>query len=170
MKKAVTIMIVIYLLFAGAIFGIGKYTELKAKSNQEEYAERERQNQGTAIIAPAVTTPAPTSSPATAPAPTPVTTPKASTSPTPSTPTTPTTPTKTTLNAAEVAKHSSTSDCWIILSNVVYNITPYIKSHSGGASHIQCGTDQTTALQNYHKTKFDSFFAPYKVGAIGSQI
>ena len=84
------------------------------------------------------------------------------------TPTTSLTPTKTTLTASVVAQHSSGSNCWIILSGSVYNISSY--SHSGGASHIQCGTDQTSAIHNQHGTQFDSYFSPFLVGALGSQI
>lgn len=93
-----------------------------------------------------------------------------STTPKTTTPVTPTTPAKTTLTAAVVAQHNTKSNCWIILSGVVYNLSTY--NHSGGASHISCGTDQTAAIHSQHGTKFDSYFSGLglTIGALGSQI
>ena len=54
----------------------------------------------------------------------------------------------TTISAQEVAKHSSSSDCWIIISNKVYNVSSYLRSHPGGAGTITpyCGKDATHAF------------------------
>jgi cytochrome b involved in lipid metabolism len=54
-----------------------------------------------------------------------------------------------TLSAAEVAKHSTTSDCWLIISNKVYDVTNYFRLHPGGASTITpyCGKDGTKAFE-----------------------
>ena len=38
------------------------------------------------------------------------------------------------LDLNEIAKHNSASDCWMIINNKVYDITPYINSHPGGES------------------------------------
>ncbi len=78
------------------------------------------------------------------------------------------TPTTTTLTAALVAQHNTSGNCWIILSGYVYNISSY--SHSGGASHIGCGTDQTAAIHAKHGSQYDSYFSSFGVGALGSQI
>jgi cytochrome b involved in lipid metabolism len=55
----------------------------------------------------------------------------------------------TTISAQEVATHNSRSDCWIIVSNKVYNVSSYIGSHPGGASTITpyCGKDATQAFE-----------------------
>jgi cytochrome b involved in lipid metabolism len=53
------------------------------------------------------------------------------------------------LTAAEVAKHKTTSDCWLIISNKVYDVSGYLRIHPGGASTISpyCGKDGTTAFE-----------------------
>ena len=53
-----------------------------------------------------------------------------------------------TLSANEVAKHTSSSDCWMIISNSVYDITSYLPQHPGGTRQVTpyCGTDGTTAF------------------------
>jgi cytochrome b involved in lipid metabolism len=53
------------------------------------------------------------------------------------------------LNIAEVNKHSSINDCWMIISGKVYDLTSYIKSfHPGGAQTIlpYCGQDGTNGF------------------------
>lgn len=37
-----------------------------------------------------------------------------------------------TYTMAEVSQHSTSTDCWLILSNGVYDVTPYISRHPGG--------------------------------------
>ncbi len=53
------------------------------------------------------------------------------------------------LTASEVAKHSTTQDCWTIVSGKVYNVTSYINSHPGGSQAVIsiCGVDGTVAFQ-----------------------
>ncbi len=53
-----------------------------------------------------------------------------------------------TLNMQEIAKHNSASDCWLLISNKVYNVTSYLGAHPGGAGAIivHCGTDATQAF------------------------
>jgi len=50
---------------------------------------------------------------------------------------------------ADVAKHTSSTDCWMVLNtNEVYNVTPFILIHPGGQSPIlsNCGKDATQAF------------------------
>jgi predicted heme/steroid binding protein len=75
-------------------------------------------------------------------------------------------PTKTTLTASVVSQHNTSSNCWIIISGTVYNLSSY--RHSGGTGHISCGTDQTAALSSRHSLSYVSFFTA--VGTLGSQI
>jgi cytochrome b involved in lipid metabolism len=50
--------------------------------------------------------------------------------------------------ASEVARHNSSGDCWVTISNKVYNVTNLIPIHTGGADKIipYCGKDATTAF------------------------
>jgi len=52
------------------------------------------------------------------------------------------------LDDAEISKHSTADDCWLIISDKVYNVTSYIASHPGGPEAIilNCGKDATTAF------------------------
>jgi cytochrome b involved in lipid metabolism len=61
--------------------------------------------------------------------------------------------TSTSYSLAEVAKHSSQSDCWLIINNNVYNATDYLFTHPGGASAITpyCGADATAAYTGMTK-------------------
>ena len=53
------------------------------------------------------------------------------------------------ISLADVATHSTTADCWIVVSGMVYNVTNYLIQHPGGAGQITpyCGQDATTAFQ-----------------------
>jgi cytochrome b involved in lipid metabolism len=69
------------------------------------------------------------------------------------------------LNVQEIAKHSTISNCWIIMNNKVYNITNYLMSHPGGVGAISpyCGKDGTQAFQGlphspYASTLLNSYF------------
>jgi len=54
-----------------------------------------------------------------------------------------------TISAQEVAMHNSPDDCWIIVSNKVYDVSSYVKLHPGGASAIMpyCGEEATRAFE-----------------------
>ncbi len=56
------------------------------------------------------------------------------------------------LTAAEVAQHTTESDCWIIVNNGVYNVTNYAPIHPGGKKEIVslCGKDATSAFDGQH--------------------
>lgn len=67
----------------------------------------------------------------------------------------PKTPTPTTVpkassgyKLADVSTHKAVSDCWLVISSKVYNVTSFIGEHPGGKSQIttRCGTDVTTAF------------------------
>lgn len=95
---------------------------------------------------------------ASAPTPTPTAIPTPNTTPTPTptpinTPTPGPTPTpQPGITAAQVATHNNSGDCWLIISNKVYDLTNFLNIHSGGASKITsyCGLDATTYFLNEH--------------------
>ena len=80
--------------------------------------------------------------------------------------------TGTTYTASQVATHNSSSNCWLIISNRVYDVTQYIPFHPGGQSRItsRCGTDATTAFTtnnnggHRHSTGANNTLAGYFVG------
>lgn len=52
----------------------------------------------------------------------------------------------------EVAEHNTASDCWIIMNGKVYDVTPFVNRHPGGASEIteMCGTDASEDFLGEH--------------------
>lgn len=54
---------------------------------------------------------------------------------------------KLVLTMAELAKHNSAQDCWLLIEGKVYDVTPYIANakHPGGATLLEgCGIDATS--------------------------
>jgi cytochrome b involved in lipid metabolism len=51
------------------------------------------------------------------------------------------------LNMTEISKHNSSTDCWMLISGKVYDITSFFGSHPGGNSTMtpSCGKDATDA-------------------------
>lgn len=83
----------------------------------------------------------------------------------------------TILTVAEVAKHSSPSDCWFIVSNKVYNVTSYINSHPGGTMRItsNCGKDATQAYQTQggkgsHSSSATAMLQTLYIGDLGATV
>jgi hypothetical protein len=73
------------------------------------------------------------------------------------------------LSAAEVAKHNSSSDCWLIIENKVYDVSEYLGTHPGGRDIIiqYCGTEATHAFEtkgfgaNHSKTAWSHLDSIY---------
>lgn len=61
-------------------------------------------------------------------------------------------PQYTRVTKEEVKQHRTKDDAWTIINNKVYNITPYINFHPGGADEIMkgAGRDGTTLFMKYH--------------------
>lgn len=114
---------------------------------------------GTDITQDTLTEPAAPSQP---PAPTPTLKPAPTPEPTP--------PAQTTgITAAEVAQHSSISDCWMIMEGKVYDFSAYAPLHPGGTGTIRpyCGDDGTSAFNGEGHSSFArSLFANYYVGVL----
>jgi len=63
-------------------------------------------------------------------------------------------------SADEVAKHSSESDCWVILFDEVYNVTTFLDDHPGGKDAIMLYAvkDATEQFDMLHqRTVLDKF-------------
>jgi Cytochrome b5-like Heme/Steroid binding domain/Bacterial Ig-like domain (group 2) len=69
---------------------------------------------------------------------------------------------------ADVAKHNTPADCWIILNSTeVYNVTAYLNLHPAGAGPITpfCGANATTAFNNVgHSARAVGLEATYLIG------
>ena len=70
--------------------------------------------------------------------------------------------------AADVAAHSTASDCWMILSGNVYDLTSFLPSHSGGASSIspKCGQDGTSLFSGRHSASYLNQLNTYLLGTL----
>ena len=70
--------------------------------------------------------------------------------------------------SAQVSLHNSESSCWSIISGGVYDLTPYIKKHPGGARNILriCGKDGTSAFEGQYggESRPEAILANYKLG------
>ncbi|CAO2188006.1 unnamed protein product [Urochloa humidicola] len=44
----------------------------------------------------------------------------------------------------EVSKHNTRKDCWIIIKDKVYDVTPYVEEHPGGDSILNNAGDDST--------------------------
>jgi cytochrome b involved in lipid metabolism len=78
-----------------------------------------------------------------------------------------------------VSIHNTPSDCWIIASGNVYNITNFINQHPGGITSLApfCGVDATSGLsgsagspRHKHSAYAYSLLNNYIIGSIGSLI
>jgi cytochrome b involved in lipid metabolism len=56
------------------------------------------------------------------------------------------------ITLTEVASHNSRTDCWTAVDQTVYDLTPYIQQHPGGAGALAnlCGIDATSAYKSQH--------------------
>lgn len=58
---------------------------------------------------------------------------------------------ETTYTVAQVAQHNTASDCWLIISGQVYDVTNFIPIHPGGNAIVPyCGMDATAVFNSIH--------------------
>ncbi len=52
----------------------------------------------------------------------------------------------------EISKHGTREDCWTAIDGTVYDLTPYMQRHPGGAGSLEwlCGIDGTSAFKSQH--------------------
>ena len=80
--------------------------------------------------------------------------------------------TSITLSLTEIQKHNSAKDCWVIISNNVYDVTSYMGLHPGGAVNISsfCGQDMTRAFLNQrHSSLADQQHLMMLLGPLNGQ-
>jgi len=76
---------------------------------------------------------------------------------------------KKTFTMDEVAKHNTDKDCWVILHNQVYDVTPFLSEHPGGKKAIMlyAGKDASKEFDMLHKPEIIPKYAKeYHVGAV----
>ncbi|MEO8863356.1 MAG: cytochrome b5-like heme/steroid binding domain-containing protein [Candidatus Saccharimonadales bacterium] len=80
-----------------------------------------------------------------------------------------------TFTTAEVAIHSTSSDCWLIINNKVYDVSKFLGDHPGGAYTIipYCGKEATNAFDTQdrgrrggHSDQATQMLADYLIGSI----
>ena len=66
------------------------------------------------------------------------------------------------LTKAEVATHKTVSDCWLIISNRVYDVTEFLNKHPAGAKIMLMhgGRDCTSAFMDVHSESYLTQFLP----------
>jgi alkylation response protein AidB-like acyl-CoA dehydrogenase len=73
------------------------------------------------------------------------------------------------LTLEEVAKHNTETDCWIVIDNVVYDVTKFLRSHPGGKGIILklAGKDVTGEFYDFHsRDVLEKYGNKLKVGTI----
>ncbi|KAF8672195.1 hypothetical protein HU200_049764 [Digitaria exilis] len=69
----------------------------------------------------------------------------------------------------EVAKHSVTKDCWIIIAGKVYDVTPFMDEHPGGDEVLLAvtGKDATADFEDIgHSDSAREMMEKYHIGQI----
>jgi cytochrome b involved in lipid metabolism len=70
---------------------------------------------------------------------------------------------------AEVAKHNTLEDCWVVIESHVYDITKFVPNHPGGWLNLQnmAGKDSTDAFANYHQASvYRTLLPAYYIGDV----
>lgn len=74
------------------------------------------------------------------------------------------------LTVEEVAKHNSESDCWLIIDNVVYDVTKFLNAHPGGKGALltYAGKEVTSEFYAFHSRDVLEKYGPrMRVGTVG---
>merc|ERR1712151_843570 len=72
---------------------------------------------------------------------------------------------------AEIAKHNTNTDCWVVLHGRVLNVTSFLKEHPGGELAIMtfAGKDATEEFDMIHPPDVIEKYAPSAIiGAVGA--
>ena len=83
-------------------------------------------------------------------------------------------PSTKTYSLADVSKHKTQNDCWIVINSNVYDVTSYLDFHPGGADMILmvCGQDATKDYNSQggrgrpHSARADAQLANYLIGKL----
>eukprot|EP01104_Vermistella_antarctica_P019776 TRINITY_DN7989_c0_g1_i1.p1 TRINITY_DN7989_c0_g1~~TRINITY_DN7989_c0_g1_i1.p1 ORF type:complete len:129 (+),score=25.12 TRINITY_DN7989_c0_g1_i1:288-674(+) len=69
---------------------------------------------------------------------------------------------------AEVAKHNSRDDCWLVVDDKVYDVTPYLDDHPGGDSILNgAGMDATDMFYgDQHPPNVKNVIEDFQIGVV----
>eukprot|EP01052_Picozoa_sp_SAG31_P008344 SAG31_NODE_419_length_15872_cov_21.857985_13_plen_412_part_00 len=70
----------------------------------------------------------------------------------------------------EVATHNSKDDCWLVINDVVYDVTEFMDEHPGGSAMLKmvAGKDATMHFEELHKPAIlETIASSFKIGVIG---
>lgn len=72
------------------------------------------------------------------------------------------------IKLSEVRKHTEEDSCWIIVRNKVYDCTPFLEDHPGGADSILIngGMDATEEFDAIHSAKAQAMLEEYYIGEL----
>lgn len=80
-----------------------------------------------------------------------------------------------TYTLADVAKHSSATDCWMVIEGNVYDVSKFVPIHPGGTQQIVagCGKDATDLFNNRngrgpHGERATLMLSDYLIGKLAS--
>jgi L-lactate dehydrogenase (cytochrome) len=77
-----------------------------------------------------------------------------------------------TYTVEEVAEHATKTDCWIIIKQMVYDVSEFMKSHPGGSAIMMnvAGQDATEYFEELHRPEIlDDVASTYLIGEIGGR-
>eukprot|EP00026_Physarum_polycephalum_P005611 Phypoly_transcript_05646.p1 GENE.Phypoly_transcript_05646~~Phypoly_transcript_05646.p1 ORF type:complete len:560 (+),score=69.76 Phypoly_transcript_05646:55-1680(+) len=77
------------------------------------------------------------------------------------------------ITAEEVTRHNTPNDCWIIVGNKVYDVTPFLEDHPGGKKILikVGGTDASKEFQKFHNdTVLATVASKYYIGDLSAPI
>eukprot|EP00961_Rhodomonas_salina_P243552 3291394-Rhodomonas_salina.1 len=74
------------------------------------------------------------------------------------------------VEGSAVAAHAASSDCWVAVHGVVWDLTQFVLKHTGGSRAIAsvCGTDGTAAFDRQHPVGFLSILAAKGLPMVGT--
>lgn len=78
-----------------------------------------------------------------------------------------------TITSAELAKHTTASDCWMVIEGKVYNVTEFLDEHPGGEDVLlaEAGKDATEAFDDVgHSDDARHLLVPMLVGNIEASV
>lgn len=75
---------------------------------------------------------------------------------------------KTQYQLSDVAQHALPTDCWTIINNEVYDLTPFVAKHPGGIEKISqiCGIDGTALFEGQHGEQQLQLAQQFKIGQL----